>query len=223
VFTWPRALVLLGALALLPQAAGLQPPRLDIPEHLRAQAVSSYSLPVSPTVMASVFTKQERLVALILWRGGFRWYQPYPHRSYGGGDGKGTITVGLQYGSADVWFSRVPDTDAVTIGKVISKVAPNANVFLVDAVDRRDAATLVEAFFLDPGDASLHFSKGTLAPVLRRSPAIVAFLQCEAYPNQQMNRLDVCPEISRVSTLDSCCWDVTSAYVCGRGRLLIAC
>jgi hypothetical protein len=199
VFTWPRALVLLGALALLPQATGQRPPRLEIPEHVRAQAVSSYSLPVSPTVMASVFSKQDRLLALILWRGGLRWYQPYPHRSYGGGDGKGTISVGLQYGSADVWFSRVPDTDAVTIGKVISKVAPDTNVFLVDAVDKPDGATLVEAFFLDSGDAPLDFTKGTLGPLLRRSPAIVAFLQCEAHAAQQMNRLDVCPEISRVN------------------------
>lgn len=77
-------------------------------------------------------------------------------------------------------------------------VPADANVFLVDAVDSRSGAKLVKTFFLDPLDSNLDFRTRTLAPLLRLSPDVVAFLQCDAYSPQQMNRLDVCPEIARV-------------------------
>ena len=195
-----RTLALLGLVALLPAVASTteQQPPYEIPERMKALAVRSYSLPVSPTVMASVATRQDRLLALVLWRGGVRWYRGAPNRQYGGGDGKGTISIGLQYGAADGWFSRIPGTEAVTIQETTSKVAADANVFLVDGLGTRDGAKLVKGFFLDAHDATLDFSNRTLAPLLRLSPDIIEFLQCDAVPPQQMNRLDVCPELMRI-------------------------
>jgi hypothetical protein len=70
-------------------------------------------------------------------------------------------------------------------------VTADANVFLVDSVDTRGGVQLVKAFFLDPQGARLDRRSGTLAPLLRLSPDIVAFLQCEAYPSQPMNRMCV--------------------------------
>ena len=62
------------------------------------QVTTVFSIPVSPSVVATVATRDEELVLLVLWRGSARWYATGSHR--GGNSGfaqDGTLRVSLQY------------------------------------------------------------------------------------------------------------------------------
>lgn len=163
----------------------------------RGSATTTYSIPLSPSVVGTVATRGERLVLLALWRGPARWYSGGSHRSAsGGGAQDGTLRVSLQYGdvSADLHFD--PAAHTATVQGQSNALPPNANVLLIDGIGRGGSGQLVKAFHLDPADANLDLRRGSLAPLLARSPEIVAFLQCDAFPDQVMSA-DPCAALTK--------------------------
>lgn len=161
------------------------------------QATTSFSIPVSPSVVSTIVTKEDRLVLLVLWRGEVRWYSSGGHRSANSGSGQdGTVHVTLQYGDidADLLFNPVSHT-AVIQGRKYP-VAANTNVLLVDGVASKRGGETVKALFLEKGDANTDLRRGSLAPLFRRSKEVVDFLQCDAFPNEVKSG-DLCAELKK--------------------------
>src|SRR5262245_52336093 len=66
------------------------------------QRTSSYSIPISPTVVTTIIGRDQRLLLLVLWRGPVRWYSTGNHRRASAGAGQdGTVHATLQYGDVD--------------------------------------------------------------------------------------------------------------------------
>ena len=145
-----------------------------------------FSIPVSPTVVSTIATKDERLVLLALWRGAARWHSSVGGLRQSGGIGQnGTINVSLQYGDIGVDLSFDPSTHTAVVQGRTNRIPANANALLIDGVGRGGSGRLVKAFFLDSGDANpdLRLGFGSLASLFGRSPEIVEFLQCDAFPD----------------------------------------
>jgi hypothetical protein len=149
-------------------------------------SVRMTSLPVSPTVVATIATRGGELVLLALWRGGPRWHSGSGARSVrGGGDQTGKITTTLVFGDThlDLAFDASAHT-AVVQGRTAT-VPPGTNVLLVDSVDGPGGGKLTKALSIDPAGVDVDPRLGLegLVPVLSRSQEIVAFLQCDAVPD----------------------------------------
>ncbi len=157
---------------------------------------TSFSIPVSPSVVSTIATTDERLVPLVLWRGAERWYSSGQQRASGGGGQDGTIHVSLEYGdiTEDLLFD--PRTHTAIVQGRTNPVPSNANVLLIDGVGRGGSGRLVKAFFFDPRDANTDIRRGSLAPLFARSPEIVAFLQCNAFP-EQVKSWDPCAVLKK--------------------------
>ena len=157
-----------------------------------------FSIPVSPTVVSTIAMQDERLVLLALWRGAARWHSLSGHRRESGGFGRDAINVSLEYGdiTADLSFDLARHT-AVVQGRTNS-VPANANVLLIDGVGPGGSGRLVKAFFLESGDANpdLRLGLETLASLLGRSPEIVDFLQCDAFPDLARSAV-LCPLLKK--------------------------
>jgi hypothetical protein len=146
-----------------------------------------FSIPVSPTVVSTIATKDERLVLLALWRGAARWHSSGSGRKESGGVGQnGSINVSLQYGDIGADLSFDPTAHTAIVQGRTNRVPANANVLLIDGIGPGGSGRLVKAFFFDAGDANPDFRLGfgSLASLFGRSPEIVDFLQCDAFPDQ---------------------------------------
>jgi hypothetical protein len=146
-----------------------------------------FSIPVSPTVVSTIATKDGRLVLLALWRGVARWHSSGSGRKESGGVGQnGSINVSLQYGDISADLSFDPTTHTAIVQGRTNRLPENANVLLIDGVGRGGSGRLVKAFFLDSGDANpdIRLGFGGLVSLFGRSPEIVDFLQCDAFPDQ---------------------------------------
>lgn len=160
-------------------------------------ATTSYSIPVSPSVVATVVLRDEQLVMLVLWRGSARWYSTGSHR--GGNSGfaqDGTVRVSLQYGDVSADLSLDPAAHTATVQGRANSIPSKANALLIDGIGRGRSGQLVKAFYFDPADANLDLRRGSLAPLLARSREIVAYLQCDAFPDQ-VKSADPCATLTK--------------------------
>lgn len=143
---------------------------------------TTFSVAVSPTVVASIARTEDRLLLLALWRGATRWYVSSSERRASGGVGaNGAIRASLQYGNISASLLLDPTAQIATIQDRKISVPPQANVLLIDGVGPEGRGQLQKAFHLDPGDANTDIRRGSLAPLLGRSPEVVEFLQCDAH------------------------------------------
>ena len=149
----------------------------------RASSLTTRSVPISPSVVATAATRERHLVLLVLWRGAPGWHASGNHQSaQGGGDQSGRFTARLQYGDQQVDLSFDPAAQtAIVQGKTMT-IPPGANVLLVDGVDTPGGGGLTKALSIDAADVDLHPRLGLAGwvPLLSRSQEVVEFLQCDA-------------------------------------------
>ncbi|HEY3885938.1 MAG TPA: hypothetical protein VGL62_12055 [Vicinamibacterales bacterium] len=139
------------------------------------------TLYVSPSVVATIITAGGDLQMLVLWRGtpGWRTAARAPHQESGGGSGGGSVHVNLIYGSVSLDLSFSPSTNVVRLRDTPTHVPDGTNVLFVDDVDGRNGPTLVRTMAFDVGGANIDPRRGSIAPLLSRSPDVVAYLRCD--------------------------------------------
>ena len=170
---------------------------------------SSTSVPVSPSVMATVMTVEAEqgkgeLELLVLWRGSPGWFWRADGRGGGGSSSGGggvlspgggqTRTEWLSHGGVNLNLRFEPVSRQLWI--LDQPVTLNdANVVLVDGVDEPTGPRVVATVRIAPGyDAATDQPPALLAvrppgapppqrvlpqTFIRRSPELVAFLQCD--------------------------------------------
>ncbi len=135
---------------------------------------------ISPVVVAQWFTNRktgvEELELLVLWRGAPGWFLQ-PGGAGGSFSGTGTQNyTWIKYGSVSLSLDFDAAKRIVTIqGKEL--VLAGNNVLFVDDVDTPSGPRVAGAIAVS---RSMPGSSGQIAPVLRSSPRIMSYLQCEA-------------------------------------------
>lgn len=173
----------------VPRAAPLPP----------AAAMKMFSVPVSPSVVATVANQDGQLAMLALWRGGTKWYGSGTATSSSAGGGQnGSLGVSAQYGSVALDLAFDPAAQRLTLHGRSTTVPKGANVLLIDGVDQPGGGKLVKAFYLDAAGANMEIRYGLrgLAPLLSRSAEVVSFLQCDKWP-QYVGSAEPCAEMKR--------------------------
>jgi hypothetical protein len=134
---------------------------------------------------------------IVLWRGSPGWFSR--------GSGSGTSSRGstasfhssIRYGGLDLQLEFEPNTRVAQIqGNAIQ--LRDDNVILVDNVDVAGGPTVVGALRVDPELPLADNGYPRIEPVLRRSPEIVTFLQCDArLPDQRVQAVieTVCRQV----------------------------
>lgn len=157
-----------------------QGPPPGIPEYARARGYSSSgSQIVSPTVVATAMTwsqgDAQTLELLVLWRGRPGWFlEGSGHRSGGGGSGD-VQTATLEYAGLQlsVTFDRQRRVATVDRRELALR---DQNVILVDGVD---GPVHIRRISLERVDPAMTSDSPRLSGVLRRSEAVLQFLQCD--------------------------------------------
>ena len=140
--------------------------------------------PISPSVLATIVTRNQVLELVVLWRGAPGWFLGAGQGAkYSGGNG--SFTGLLEYGGLQLDFSYEASRRTARIQAKSVLLPEKANVILVDGVDRGTAQTIAGTASVDS-----HFeSSATFASLLGRSPEIVSFLRCDAgTSNENTNR-----------------------------------
>lgn len=159
-------------------AATAQPPRPRIPAHLIAKATSSSIVPVSELAMVTWMmqgpAEAPADLLFVIWRGQPGWYRGSRQSSSGGGSGN-RFTSSATYGSVqlDLEFDRSTRVATVQGQRLEMK---DANVILVDAVDRPGATRIAKTLRVEHIDRQ----PGPAGPVraLGASPEILEFIGC---------------------------------------------
>ena len=181
------------------------PPELAqlIAQQDRRAAGGSSSVPnviVSPSVIASAVATGThtgaRLDLLVLWRGSPAWFMKGSGQRSSGGGNECTVRVSLSRG--DLTFSLALDRTTRVLeiqGKTVSM--GQDNVVFVDKVDSPEGPQVVKTLTIDP---VLTEPLIRIQSVLRRSPEILSFLQCDvrvADPKQQGYFDQLCAPFTR--------------------------
>jgi hypothetical protein len=155
--------------------------------------------PVSPSVLATLLTRERNIELIVLWRGGPGWFGRGDHAGSSGGSGAhGALTTRLDYGGIKLALVYNDRTRTATVQGRTVPLADNANVILVDGVDAAGGPTSIERAVLNTW---LDSPNPTLASVFSRSPEVVAFLRCDVgtqseIATRMVNQL-VCDELKR--------------------------
>jgi len=149
----------------------------------RAQVLTNVvTIPVSPSVTATVVRSDETLTLLILWRGSPGWMSHIDgHRKECGSVGQagGVFSASFEYGATAFGLSYDATRHLVMFqGAQPLPVPAGTNVLLVDGVDTSSGPRLAGTLILEPGNANLDISRGSLGPLFSRSTEIVGFLRC---------------------------------------------
>jgi hypothetical protein len=143
---------------------------------------SSWSQMVSPTVVATTMVRTldgaNSLNLMVLWRGSNGWFvKPGARGGGGGGRGgsQGTLTASVRYAGLDLLAELDLQPRAVRIQSNPATLQPiDANVILVDEIEGPNLR-VVSTLKIDP---TMTPDK-QIEPLLRRSPEILKFLQCD--------------------------------------------
>jgi hypothetical protein len=129
--------------------------------------------------MVQIVDGAASLNLLVLWRGSNGWFmKPGARGSCGGGSGGGSqrsFTARLSYAGLDLLAELDLQPRTVRIQGNPATLKPiDANVILVDDVERSNVR-VVATLKIDPAMTSAK----QVEPLLKRSPEIVTFLQCD--------------------------------------------
>lgn len=163
------------------------------PSPVRQDATSLVTWPVSPTVVVTSIAHYVAdppapppspphagpvtLDLLVFWRGSPLWFvKDGPRSERGSGDDKGHVNVRVELAGVvlEVNLDREQNVARVA-GHEVALV--NGNVILVDGVDSPGGPRVVGTEWVDPTTDPL---PDGLYTVLRRAPALLPFMQCEA-------------------------------------------
>lgn len=139
----------------------------------REGPVRVLSAAASSTVFSTLVSRDGRLVLLVLWRGNPGWLARGGGWASGQGGGSGNQTwVQLTRGGLTL---NVDVDHASGVARVLTHTisTKGQNVVLVDAVD---TIPTVQATHVDPAVSD---GPDAVFAVLKREPALLAFLQCD--------------------------------------------
>jgi hypothetical protein len=186
--------LLMAAPAQLPPGRRVPPPG--------ANATSSGTRVISPVALVTWVSTYgndgiQVLDLIVLWRGSPGWFS----RGSGSGTSSGGSTASfhssIRYGGLDLQLEFEPNTRVAQIqGNAIQ--LRDDNVILVDNVDVAGGPTVVGTLRVDPEPPLADNGYPRIEPVLRRSPEIVTFLQCDArLPDQRVQAVieTVCRQV----------------------------
>ena len=154
-------------------------PALNGPGYLEA-ATSASTVPVAPSVLATVMRSESGLGLLVLWRGSPGWWSRSPGHdgaSYSGG--ASVFRATLRYGSINLDLSYDTATHIVRINDEPIALRADSNALLIDDVDSQQGPRLVSQLPLDLGGTNVDPKFGSLGPLFHRSTDIVSFLRCD--------------------------------------------
>lgn len=145
-------------------------------------ASTTTTVAASPSVLSTIWTTNGALGPVILWRGGSNWWGVASNGGPSGessASGDGIETSGLRFGALALTLTfDSKNYVAVFQGRSIP-LARGTNVLFIDTVDAPSGPTFAGALILDPGKANLDPPFQDLLPVIRASPQIMTFLQCD--------------------------------------------
>src|SRR5262245_59733843 len=102
----------------------------------RPAPLSAQTQPLSPAVLATMLSRGQELELVVLWRGSPGWFLQGSRRGASGGESGGIFSGTLNYGGRELRLSFERDRRTASIqGKSVT-LPENANVILVDNVDR---------------------------------------------------------------------------------------
>ena len=157
----------------------VQGPPSDVGPSQRSFRTQSATQVVSPTVMAtwvvSVTDGARVLQLLVLWRGTPAWFARGGGGVSGGGDGR-RYTSTLRYGGLELQLEYDSQSRLATIQGNRVELRDD-NVVLVDGVDASAGLRVVRTLRVDSTMTQGDFPR--IDEVMRRSPDIVSFLQCD--------------------------------------------
>jgi hypothetical protein len=143
-----------------------------------AQPTGTTTLPVSDSVVATIVRQGDSLSLMVLWRGAHRWFLRGGRNSSGGGGSGNVVTAWFQYGdlSLDVTVDRSRRQLSI-LGKS-RPISDDLNVVLVEDADLKTGPRIVKMLSVPADARDVDLRRGSLAPFFKRSPELVAFLQC---------------------------------------------
>ena len=149
--------------------------------------------PLSAFVQASYFSwKPGEIGLMVLWRGGERWYMQ-PGGAHGSGNFEG-YKGSYTHGSTQIDFVFERQRRTARVNGVEASLSEGDNVLLVDGVDESDGRPSLRTIAADlsyqirpgPGVVPAPPSPDDFASIVRRSPEIASFLQCEKPTSRQL-------------------------------------
>jgi hypothetical protein len=152
------------------------------PSHAKPSAVeplTAQTLPVSPTVLATVASRPQRLELLVLWRGAAGWYLSGARNGATYGERGGSVEATITYGGVTLRLSFDAQNCRVTLQGVTRSLPAGTNVLLVDGAESPHGPRIAGTLAV-PVAGPIDPRTRTLAPFLKRSPEMMAFLQCDA-------------------------------------------
>ena len=153
--------------------------------------------PLSPSVLATVATRNQVLELAVLWRGAPGWFLAGSGRGASYSEGNATFSAALNYGGLQLSLSYEPSRHSALVQGTVVALPNGANVILVDNVDGGTVPAIGGVVSVDS-----HFEgNATFASLLGGSPEIVSFLRCDAgtaneTTNQGIRRL-FCDDLKR--------------------------
>jgi hypothetical protein len=157
---------------------------------------SSTARAVSPTVVASWssgWTWNSATTLLVLWRGSPGWFTK--------GDGHGISGGGSGGGAGGSWsyqtfsegglsFTLMFDVDRKIVKLLDQEVSlEQANVVLVDDVDGAAGPRIAGRLWIEPAPEGQPQPPDAIAAIVKRSPELFAYLQCDLAPTDQVARM----------------------------------
>ena len=147
-----------------------------------ATATSSATQVISPVALMTWVTRYghdgiHTLDLIVLWRGASGWFIGTSQRSSGGGTGDSFHST-IRYGDVELQLGlQAAKRTAEVQGHKVE--LGDANVIFVDHVDKAGGAQVVRTLRIDPAVPLSDNGRPRVEEVLRRSPEIVSFLQCQ--------------------------------------------
>lgn len=141
--------------------------------------------PVSPSVLATIATRNKVLELVVLWRGAPGWFLAGSGQGASYSEGNATFSAALNYGGRQLSVSYEAARHTALIQGTAVDVPNGANVILVDGVDLSTVPAIGGVVSVDShleGDP-------TFASLLGGSAEIVSFVRCDAgTPNEETNQ-----------------------------------
>lgn len=174
-------LVFTMAIAVAGLWQGPPPPRTLPPPGVMATA--SATQPVSPVALMTWVTRYggdevHALDLIVLWRGDPGWFLQGTSRSIRTGGSADAFWATIRYAGRELQLGldsarRLADVQGIQVE------LGHANVILVDQVDTADGPRVVGTLRIDPDVPHSADGHPRVESVLRRSPAVIAFLRCD--------------------------------------------